>query len=57
MLPGERLVENRIIGASVSFLDTMCDTHGTLVECNYFTKKGKTGQQIRDQFVKEIIRL
>ena len=55
----KELSEGHLVGilitdANLSFVDIICDTYGSLVAHNCFTKKGQAWQYMKDQFVKEI---
>ena len=54
ILEPEFLEKNFIVGANVSFLNCPDDSCSSSVACNYLTKEGKTGPQIKEQFLREI---
>ena len=54
ILEPEFLKKNFIVEANVSFLNCLDDSCSSSVACNYLTKEGKTGPQIKEQFLREI---
>ena len=54
ILEPEFLKKNFIVEANVSFLNCLDDSCSSYVAYNYLTKEGKTGPQIKEQFLREI---
>ena len=50
----EFLQNNFIVEANVSFLNCLDDSCNSSGTCNYLTKEGKAGAQIKEQFLREI---
>ena len=50
ILEPEFLKKNFIVEGNVSFLNCLDDSCSSSVACNYLTKEGKTGPQIKNSF-------